>query len=320
MAFTQPVYRLPDDIEQGPIMTPAEILEARTNNQNIGWDELDLKLDESFGRENEPRVLHFSADTGKPNHPDIPEPVDAKNFTRDSSVDDANWHQTWIDGKKFAFNNDIGYQGICPSDSAYVVLKVLNNQGSGSNMISAMRWALNFWKNHERRRSGEWVCAFYGMSYGGGGYSAEEQRLFRDMIAEGIIPNASSGNEKRSNPSYPAAYEAVYKCGAYDRNRERASFTNYGPWTDFVAPGVNVPSTVGRSGYAPYSGTSMSRPITEGCLANFASSRPNDKWVHNFHGLKEAVQDHMVDLPGTWDGDGVFTPAKAVVRNKHFIF
>lgn len=316
----QNIYRLPDDLVVGEYLTPVQVLEQKALEQNVGWHEVDLELDKSFGRENEPRALIFIADTGLPNHVDIPKPVEAKNFTNDASVNDQNYHSTWINGCLTAYNNDIGYQGICPEDTPVAIAKVLNNQGSGWNMLAAMRWALEFWTTHPKRRSGEWVCAFYGMSYGGGGYSADEQKLFRDMVAAGIIPNASSGNESRSAPSYPAAYEAVYKCGAYDRNRDQASFTNYGPWTDFVAPGVNVPGPVGRNQWSLYSGTSMSRPITEGTLANFVSSRPDDKWVHNFHGLKEAVAPFMKNLPGTWDGDGVFLPAKATVRNKHFIF
>jgi hypothetical protein len=64
----------------------------------------------------------------------------------------------------------------------------------------------------------------------------------------------------------------------------------------------------------------MACPILAGCLANFVSQRPNDKWIHNFHGLKEATKDYMKDLPGTWDGDGVFLPHKAGKDNIHNIF
>lgn len=310
------IFQLPRDLEMGPPLTPDEI----SVMSQKGWDDEDLKMDEALAKGNQgERVLIFIADTGLPDHVDIPKPLDAFNFTTDRSVNDGHNHSTWINGKLTAYNNDIGYRGICPKADV-VIIKVLSNSGYGSNMNAGMRKALEYWTTHPKRRSGEWICAFYGMSYGGGGSSSETQRLFRQMVEEGIIPNASSGNEGRSAPSYPAAYDATYACGAYDRGRKKASFTNYGPWTDFVAPGVNVPSTINRDQYAAWSGTSMSRPVTEGCLANFVSSRPDDKWVHNFHGLKEAVAEHMENLPGDWDGDGVFLPAKAIVRQKHFIF
>ena len=310
-----PIRRLPDDLIVSEGLTAKQI-----KRQDVGWDEIDLQLDKAFGRENENRCPIFIADTGLREHPDIPKAQEAWNFTDDPSVVDLNFHSTWINGKMTAYNNDIGYEGICPEDTPVFILKVLNNQGSGWRMLQAMRKALDFWVNHPKRRSGEWVAAVYNMSYGGGGYSQDEQILFKDMIKENILPFAASGNEGRSAPSFPAKYEGVLSVGAYDPQREKASFTNYGPWTDFVAPGVNVPSTIGKNKYGPYSGTSMACPIKAACAANFISSRPNDKWMHDVPGYQEAVQPYMENLPGTWDGDGVFLPAKGTVRNKYFFW
>jgi subtilisin len=315
-------HRIPDDVERGPELTPAKY---RALAQKIGWGQKDLGMSEDFFAKNPgngARVLHVVADTGLPQHVDISEDKIkfAENFTRDSSVVDENYHSTWITGSLVANNdNDLGWRSYVP-EAEVGILKVLSNAGSGSNMKAAMRWFLNWWTNNKDYRSGKYLCAFYGMSYGGGGFDQEEQQLFKDMAEHRIIPNASSGNESRSAPSYPAGYEGVYKCGAYDKNRQKASFTNYGPWTDFVAPGVNVPSTVGKNKYAFWSGTSMSRPITEACLSQYVSSHPDDIWLHNYHGLQEAVRPFMENLPGSWDGDGVFLPASAITRRDYFIF
>jgi len=292
MSWNDNGCRLPDDIEVGEPKTISQI-----KRQGVSWEEEDWQLDKSFGRENDPRCVLIIGDTGKPNHPDIPKPEHAWNFTGDRTVDDSNWHSTWISGKCVALNNDIGYQGLCPDDTLFWICKVLNNQGYGSNMLAGMRKALETWKNDPRRKSGELLAAFYNMSYGGGGYSSAEDQLFREMIELNMIPIAASGNEGRSRPSWPASSQATFSVGAYDRNRNKASFTNYGPWTDFVGPGVGAYSTVGRNQYAPMNGTSMACPSVMCCLANFISSRPSDKWLHNFHGLKEGVSEFMLNLP-----------------------
>lgn len=290
-------------------------------SQREGWDEVDLDIrkQRELGADGS-RTVIFVADTGVPDHSDIPKPIHTINATSETERD-LNNHSTWIVGKLSAINNDIGYQGICQGASV-IPVKVLRNNGSGSgtDIERGMAKALEFWREHPKRKSGEWIIAFYSMSYGGGAYSGREFALFEDMIREGIVPCASAGNENRQTPSYPAAYENVIKVGAYDRARQKASFTNYGPWVDFVGPGVKVPSTVNSSEYAEYDGTSMSNPIVVGTLANFVSYRPNDKWIHDFHGLKEAVASHMKQLPGEWDGDGVFLPASGLTRKKHWIF
>jgi len=311
---------LPGNIERGPAMS------ATAMSQAEGWDQKDLEMKTvwdmgALGQ----RCVVMVPDTGVYNHVDIPAPFDTYNATPEGATDRNN-HSTWICGSIGAVNNDIGYRGYA-SESHLVPIKVLRDSGSGSgaDIEKAMRWALNWWTTHPRRPArlggtGEFLTCFYSMSYGGGGYSASEFRLFQDMIKAGIVPCASSGNESRSAPSHPAAYQGVRKHGAYGQGRKQASFTNYGPWTDAVGPGVNVPSTVNQREWAAFSGTSMSNPIIVATMANYVSAHPNDTWVHDTYGLAEVMAEHMQNLPGNWDGRGVFLPAKAITRFKHFIF
>jgi subtilisin family serine protease len=112
------------------------------------------------------------------------------------------------------------------------------------------------------------------------------------VIAEALarlagLPNhpvvvAAAGNAGSSRPAYPAALGEVIAVAA-TTDVERAWFSNYGPWVDACAPGVDVISTffVGfptplqgydepdpfKSGWASWSGTSFSAPKVAAAIA-----------------------------------------------------
>jgi len=303
-------------VKRSIVQREEEAEEIITLGQKVSWGETDLNLPEQLANGGDGEgVMIYIADTGLHRHVDIPKPIWADNHTSDSDVYDGNNHSTWINGKISALDNDIGFRGFSPKADIGIV-KVLNNRGSGSRMASGMRAAMNHWNGIKNN----YLCAFYSMSYGGGGYSAEIERLFAEMLAIGFIPVAAAGNESRGQSSYPALYRDVVSIGAYDKNREQTSFTNYGPSIDFVAPGAGQYSTVNLDDYAIMNGTSMACPTWVACASNLISSRPRDKWIHNRYGIVEAVKEFTTDLPGTWDGDGIFEPAKSITRSKYFVF
>jgi subtilisin family serine protease len=91
---------------------------------------------------------------------------------------------------------------------------------------------------------------------------------------------ACAGNDNRSDPFYPAALSTVIGVGALDAKGERADFSNYGPWVNAWALGVDVVSCFvgndlnllggGGSGGtegASWSGTSFAAPRVAGALA-----------------------------------------------------
>lgn len=97
---------------------------------------------------------------------------------------------------------------------------------------------------------------------------------------------ASSGNDGINQVSYPAAYPEVIAVGATDDppdQLKRATFSNYGPALDLVAPGVSICSTVWDNGYACGDGTSFSAPIVSGVAALLLSAHPtftpDDVWL-----------------------------------------
>src|SRR5207244_8147044 len=85
---------------------------------------------------------------------------------------------------------------------------------------------------------------------------------------------AAAGNNHTNQPMYPAAFARVVAvAAAADRNGTPAPFSNYGPWVDCYAPGMNLPSAfidwqgkiAGNSSasfheWATWSGTSFAAP------------------------------------------------------------
>jgi hypothetical protein len=94
---------------------------------------------------------------------------------------------------------------------------------------------------------------------------------------------ASAGNDAQCRRTWPASFENVISVGALASNGP-AWFTNYGPWVNACAPGVDIVSTffgyqpsaappaTARSddfeGWACWSGTSFSAPIVGAAIAS----------------------------------------------------
>jgi hypothetical protein len=110
----------------------------------------------------------------------------------------------------------------------------------------------------------------------------------------GLVVVAGAGNDATDRPFYPAAYSQVVAVAALGPDGQGACFSNYGPWVDCAAPGVDVVSTyldVGDvtlwppfppnclrapdpgetsfdfNGWASWSGTSAAAPAVSGAIA-----------------------------------------------------
>ncbi|MCW5776048.1 MAG: S8 family serine peptidase [Phycisphaeraceae bacterium] len=121
-------------------------------------------------------------------------------------------------------------------------------------------------------------------SWSGGGYSSSLFNAIENSKSVGHIFVCAAGNDGLnidSFPVYPASYTNtnLLAVAATTSNDTRASFSNYGKNTvDLGAPGANVYSTYGTSGYAYMDGTSMASPHAAGVVALVYGKNPNQPW------------------------------------------
>ncbi len=90
----------------------------------------------------------------------------------------------------------------------------------------------------------------------------------------GHIVVAAAGNNASDRPFWPAAFAKVIGVAAITANGDRTGFSNYGPWVNVSAPGVNISSCYVEhfedeplTGWAQWSGTSFAAPVVAAQLA-----------------------------------------------------
>jgi len=162
-----------------------------------------------------------------------------------------------------ATDNSRGIAGI--SQVRLMAVKVMNDSGEGTDatVASGVRWAVD---------NGADVVT---MSLGVDGPSAALENSILYASSHGVVLIAASGNSGASYISYPAAYPEVISVGAVDNTDRRASWSNFGPGLDLMAPGVQVYSTQGGGDRYQYlSGTSTAAPFVAGVAALMLSMNP----------------------------------------------
>lgn len=251
-----------------PVTVVAASVDDEFVSQQWGWYRVKADLAYEAGYSGEGVVVAL-LDTGVDvGHPDLAANIiDGRNFVDDNdNVTDVDGHGTMVAGVVAAVaNNSIGVVGVA-SNVSIMPLKVISESGGSLIDISlAIRYAADNGAN------------VIGMSLGGtlSKGSLAMEAAVNYAYQKGCVLVAAAGNNDTSELFYPAAYENVIAVSAIDEDDQKASFSNYGHYIDFCAPGVNILSTWPNGTYAYGSGTSFAAPFVTGVVALMLSRYPS---------------------------------------------
>jgi hypothetical protein len=102
------------------------------------------------------------------------------------------------------------------------------------------------------------------------------QRAVDYATMHDVLVVAAAGNSRSGAPEFPAACRGVLAVGATDASGYRTRFTNYGPWVDVNAPGVNILTTKANSaGFTTVSGTSAATALVSGVAVLLRAAHPH---------------------------------------------
>lgn len=158
----------------------------------------------------------------------------------------------------------VGMVGLAP-EARLMPVKSLNASGQGSyaDVAEGIVYAVD----HGAR--------VVSLSLGGEVSSSTLSAAVTYAVSHGVVIVAAGGNSGVGMPSYPAGYADAIAVGASDGADARATFSNYGPWLDLMAPGVDILTTHRGGGYVQSSGTSPATPMVAAAAALVLAANPS---------------------------------------------
>jgi len=290
--------------------TREDCLSMQEVKQNVGWNITAFDLPNAWKYTQGEGVVIGVLDTGCDlDHPDLKENLlEGMNFIKEGKPpEDDNGHGTHVTGTLVACNNSIGMVGVCPAAKVKPI-KVLDKNGNGNmkNVAAGIRWAAD---------NG---CDFVSMSLGAPIPVQEVRKAIQYAHNKGVITFCAAGNIGNTKEVFfPGAYPETISIGAITSEMKRADFSNTGKNLDFLAPGVDIYSTVPDDWYAKMSGTSQAQPFACGVAALVKSYILKHKV--NIH-LKTAIDyrklfmKHTIPITGEkfYEGFGIIDPKKFI--------
>ena len=239
------------------IQTFSNIKEVR---QKMGWQITAFNLPEPWKYTMGEGVKVAIVDSGCDlNHSDLKDNLlPGRNFIDPSKPPFDNYkHGTHLTGILCAENNDIGMIGVAPK-SKVIPVKALDEKGKGDMRIvaDAIRW------------SADQGVDFIVLSLGSPRPLDVILKAVQYAVAQNAVVICAAGNAgKNKKIFFPAAYPETIAIGAIDKNFNFAEFSCTGSEMDFLAPGVEIMSTIPDNWYGLMTGTSMAAPFFCGVCA-----------------------------------------------------
>lgn len=206
---------------------------------------------------------------------------------------DDNGHGTHVTGIIAAItNNSRGVAGVAWGQNVKIMpLKTLDMEGVGHsfNVAKAIVYAVDHGAKVINASFGSEIDSFIL-------YDAVKYAYQNDVV---IV--CAAGNDGDYGIDYPAAYPETIAVGAVNADSERASYSDYGPELDVVAPGGNetngVLSTWLNNNYVYAAGTSMAAPHVTAIVALMIS-----QGIVGVENIRSVLRRTATDLgPQGWD-------------------
>ncbi len=182
--------------------------------------------------------------------------------------EDKNGHGTHCAGIISADNNTTGVVGVAPNCDIWAVQVSRTSMISVSDIIAGLDWIVGTHYDADPNND----IRIISMSFGGPESDAETTALLA-AYNEDILLVAAAGNASGA-VEYPGAHSFVMAISASTYTDAIASYSNYGPEIELIAPGSSIYSTYKNGKYRTLSGTSMACPMVAGAAALAWSAHP----------------------------------------------
>ncbi len=285
-----------------------DILSVQELEQKVGWGIQTFHIPDTWKYSQGEGITVAVADSGCDlNHFDLVDNLlPGKNFINPEELPfDRVGHGTHISGIISAINNNLGIVGVAPK-TKIIPIKVIDDDGNGDMEVvtAGIYYAIE--------RKANFILMSMGCPYP----IPELQKAIQDAADAGIICFVSAGNMGKSEHLlYPSNYKETISIGSIDKNLHRADFSNTGANLDFLAPGVDILSTVPDNWYALMSGTSMSAPFVCG-LACLLKAYGKDK-LETADDYRNVLKKYTTNIVSDsyagdkfYQGYGIITPEK----------
>ncbi len=263
-----------DDEKVGVLRGSQSSATSASANQQIGADTVYASGNTGIGR----KVVVL--DTGYNYlHPElVSSDLGGKDFVNnDNDPMDDNGHGSHVSGIITADGIDPNAKGVAP-DAGVIAGKVLNASGSGyfSDVVAAIYWAVDG-PDGIYGTGDDFGADAINMSLGTSkpyvykgfcdGVLPDLTNAIKYAVQKNVTVVAAAGNSGNPGVSIPGCISYSTTVGAVNSSDIVASFSGRGNALDITAPGVNIYSSVLRSAYATWSGTSMATPMISGVVA-----------------------------------------------------